>query len=151
MLNKDKFLKILYVYLWKTDLELYKKNKENKTTKARTLCTITDSFPKMLWSLQRSYFPIQPFFGQHAVWYVSYQSLSRYWNTDLDYGSYRLFNMEIGLTAGVTGQQEMLTPPWLLIPPLIYSEDRTCTPILWSIFPVLLMRLNTVRYFCHFI
>jgi hypothetical protein len=32
--------------------------------------------------------------------------------------------VEIGLTAGVTGQQGMLTPPWHLIPPLIYSEVR---------------------------
>jgi hypothetical protein len=31
--------------------------------------------------------------------------------------------VEIGLTAGVTGQQGMLTPPWHLIPPLICSED----------------------------
>jgi hypothetical protein len=68
--------------------------------------------------------PIQPFFGPHAVWYVSYQSLSRSWHTDLDYGWYRLSNVEIGLTAGVTGQQGMLTPPWHLIPPLIYSEVR---------------------------
>jgi hypothetical protein len=78
----------------------------------------------MLWSLQWSYLPIQPFFGPHAVWYVSYQSLSRSWHTDLDYGWYRLSNVEIGLTAGVTGQQRMLTPPWHLIPPLIYSEVR---------------------------
>jgi hypothetical protein len=44
--------------------------------------------------------------------------------TDLDHGSYRLSNVEMGLTAGVAGQQEMLTPPWHLIPPLIYSEVR---------------------------
>jgi hypothetical protein len=34
--------------------------------------------------------------------------------------------MKIGLTAGVTGQQGMLTPPWHLIPSLIYSEVRIC-------------------------
>jgi hypothetical protein len=45
-----------------------------------------------------------------------------FWHTDFDYGSYRLFNLVIGLTAGVTSQQGMLTPPWHLIPPLIYSE-----------------------------
>jgi hypothetical protein len=39
--------------------------------------SFTGSFPQILWSLQRSYLPIQPFFGPHAVWYVSYQSLSR--------------------------------------------------------------------------
>jgi hypothetical protein len=68
--------------------------------------------------------PIQPFFGPHAVWYVSYQSLSRSRNTDLDYGSYRLSNVEIGLTVVVTGQQGMLIPQWHLVPPLIYSEVR---------------------------
>jgi hypothetical protein len=64
--------------------------------------------------------PIQPFFGPHAVWYVSYQSLSRSWHIDLDYGSYLLCNMEIGLRAGVTGQQGMLTPLRHLIPPLVF-------------------------------
>ena len=44
--------------------------------------------------------------------------------TDLDYGSYRLPNLEKGLTAGVIDRQGMLTPPWHLIPPLIYSEVR---------------------------
>jgi hypothetical protein len=29
-----------------------------------------------------------------------------------------------GLMVGVTGQRGMLTPPWHLIPPLIYSEAR---------------------------
>jgi hypothetical protein len=38
------------------------------------------------------------------------------------YGSYRLSNVEIALTVGVTGQKGMLTPPWHLIPRLIYSE-----------------------------
>jgi hypothetical protein len=84
--------------------------------------SFTGSFPQILWSLQRSYLPIQPFFGPHAVWYFWYQSLSRSWHTDLDYRSYRLSNVEIGLMAGVTGQQG--TPSWHLIPPLIYSEVR---------------------------
>ena len=38
--------------------------------------SLTGSFPQILWSLQRSYLPIQPFFGPHAVWYVSLQLLS---------------------------------------------------------------------------
>jgi hypothetical protein len=42
----------------------------------------------------------------------------------LTHGSFNLFKMKIGLTAGVTGQQGMLTPPWHLISPLIYSEVR---------------------------
>jgi hypothetical protein len=79
----------------------------------------TGSFPQILWwSLQRSYLPMQPFVGAHAVWYISYQSISRSWHSDLDYGSYRLSNLEIGLTADVIDQQGMLTPPWHLIPPL---------------------------------
>jgi hypothetical protein len=86
------------------------------------VCFKSESFPQILRSLQWSYLPIQLFFWPHAVWYISYQSLSHSWHTDLDYGSYRFSNVEIGLTAGVTGQQEMLTPPWHLIPPLIYSE-----------------------------
>jgi hypothetical protein len=45
-------------------------------------------------------------------------------DTDLDYGSYHLPNLEKGLTAGVIDRQGMLTPPWHLIPPLIYSEVR---------------------------
>jgi hypothetical protein len=43
---------------------------------------------------------------------------------DLDYGSYRFSNLEIGLTAGVIDQQGMLTHSWHLIPPLVYSEVR---------------------------
>jgi hypothetical protein len=34
---------------------------------------------------------------------------------------YRLSNLEIGLTAGVTGQQGMLTPLWHLIPPVVFQ------------------------------
>jgi hypothetical protein len=60
----------------------------------------------------------------HMLSDVSYQSLSRSWHTDLDYGLYRLSNLEIGLTVGVTCQQGILTSKWHLIPPLIYSEVR---------------------------
>jgi hypothetical protein len=45
-------------------------------------------------------------------------------DTDLDYGSYSLPNLEKWLTAGVIDRQGMLTHPWHLIPPLIYSEVR---------------------------
>jgi hypothetical protein len=85
--------------------------------------------------------PIQSFFGPHAVWYVSYQSLSCSWHSDLDYGAFSLSKIKIGLTAGATGQQGMLTPPTsdIFIGP--------CTPILWFIFSVGLMRLITVRFF----
>jgi hypothetical protein len=84
--------------------------------------SFTGNIPQYLWSLQRSYLPIQPFFGPHTVWYVSYQSLSRSWHTHRDYSSYRLSNLDIGLTVGVAGQPGILTPPWHLIPPLINSE-----------------------------
>jgi hypothetical protein len=33
--------------------------------------------PQILWFLQPSNLPIQPFFEPHAVWYASYQTLSR--------------------------------------------------------------------------
>jgi hypothetical protein len=47
-----------------------------------------------------------------------------FFDTDLDYGSYRLPNLQKVLTEGVIDRQGMLTPPWHLIPPLIYSEVR---------------------------
>jgi hypothetical protein len=52
--------------------------------------------------------PWKPSFGPHAVWYVSYQSLSRLLHTDLAYGSYVLPNLKIELTADATGRQESL-------------------------------------------
>jgi hypothetical protein len=58
--------------------------------------------------------------------------------------------VEKGLTVVVIDQHGMLTPPWHLIPPLIYSEVRV-RPFSDLRFPIGLMRLNTVRYFCHFI
>jgi hypothetical protein len=39
---------------------------------------------------------IKPSFMPIAVWCVSYQSLSRSWHTDLDCGSHRLPDLEIG-------------------------------------------------------
>jgi hypothetical protein len=43
-----------------------------------------------------------------------------YEHTDLHYDSHCLSNLEIRLTLGVTGQQGMLTPPWHLIPLLVF-------------------------------
>jgi hypothetical protein len=37
---------------------------------------------------------------------------------------WRFFKVEMGLTAGVNGQQGMLTPPWHLIPPLVFPGVR---------------------------
>jgi hypothetical protein len=59
-------------------------------------------------------------------------------------------DLEIGFTADVTGRQGMLTPPWHLIPLLVYPEVRVF-PILWFVFPTELMRSMTVCYTCHFI
>jgi hypothetical protein len=73
-------------------------------------CKFYGSYNDLVW----------PSFRPHAAWYVSYQSLSR-WHTDLEYGSYRLPDMEIGFMAGMTGPQGMLNPPRHLIPPPIYS------------------------------
>jgi hypothetical protein len=109
--------------------------------------SFTGSFPQILCLLQRFTLPIQPSFRANVVWYVSYQSLSRSWYTDLDYGSYRLPELGSGLTAGVTGRQGKFTPPRHLIPPLVYPEVRVC-PILKFAFPTGLMRSMTVRYLC---
>jgi hypothetical protein len=84
--------------------------------------SFTSSFPNILWSLRRSSLPIQPSFRPNAVLCVSYQSLSRIWYTDLDYGSNRLPELELLLTAGVTGRQGMLTPPKHLTPPLVCPQ-----------------------------
>jgi hypothetical protein len=74
-----------------------------------------------------------------------YQPLSRSSYTDLDYGSYCLSELELGLTARVTGQQGMFTPPMHLIPPLAYPEVRVCL-IFKFFFPAELMRLMTDLY-----
>jgi hypothetical protein len=99
------------------------------------LCT--DSFLQISWSLQRSYLPTQPFLGPRVIWYVSKQPLNRSLHTDVDYSLHRLSNLKIGLTAGVTGQQGMLTPPYL-IPPLAFPGVRVNLPftvdysIIWT-------------------
>jgi hypothetical protein len=93
----------------------------------------TSSFLQVFWSLQRPSLPlhVQPFFGPNAVWCVSCQSLSCFWYTDFDYGSNRLPELELGLTAGVTGRQGMLTPPRHLIPPLMFPWVRVS--LIWSV------------------
>ena len=67
-----------------------------------------------------------------------------------DYGLFRLPDQDYGLTAGVTGQQGMLTPPRHLIPPLVCPEVRDC-PTLVFVFYLGLTRLITVRYLCLYI
>jgi hypothetical protein len=77
-------------------------------------------------------------------------SLSRSLHIDLDYGLFRLPDLEKGFMADVIGQHGMLTPPRNLIPSLVYPEVHVC-PILWFVFPTRLMRLMTVRYVCQFV
>jgi hypothetical protein len=73
----------------------------------RISTTQVSSVMLRLKKLETKFFVIQPSFRQNAVWCVSYQ-------------------LELGLIAGVTGRQGMLTPPRHLIPPLVYPEVRVC-------------------------
>jgi hypothetical protein len=52
---------------------------------------------------------------QDSIVKLDIMHLSRSWDTDLHYGSSRLFELELGLTAGVTGRQGTFSPPWHLI------------------------------------
>jgi hypothetical protein len=88
-------------------------------------------------SLQRSSLPLQPSFWPHAVWCVSYQSLSRSWHTDQDYNSYHLPGLETRLTSVVTCRQGILTPPGHLIPCTSDIFRGPCLPILWFVFRLL--------------
>jgi hypothetical protein len=56
----------------------------------------------------------------------SYQSLSCSWHTDFNWGLLSSLDLKTELTPNGTGQQEMLTPPWHLIPPLVYPEVPVC-------------------------
>jgi hypothetical protein len=88
-----------------------------EVTRASTV-SFACRFPQVLCSLQRSSLPIQPLLEQNAVWCVPYQLLSVFLYIDPGYGSKRLHELELGLMAGVTGRQGMLTPPRYMIPPL---------------------------------
>jgi hypothetical protein len=122
-------------------------------------CLVYRQLSSNLWSCKRSYLPIQPFSGLFAVWYVSYQSLSCSRHTDLDYGLYRLSNLEIEAhrrcdqsTRDAYSSMATWSHLWYIqrFLPLIYSEVRLC-PVSWFVYPLRLMRLIAVRYFCHFI
>jgi hypothetical protein len=198
-------------------------------------CWITRTICFTLTMLQRSYLLIQPFFGPHAVWFVSYQSLSRSWHTwswlrfvlfiefgnrthsgcdrstgdayssmapdptsgvfrspckpEFCCGLFHYLNWTQILTAEFSVYLTSCTDfdSWLFRFPnldtLILNTDFNvwyvahggcdrstgdayssmapnptsvifrglCTPILWFVFPIRLMRLITVRYFFHFI
>jgi hypothetical protein len=81
-------------------------------------------------------------FRPNAVWYVSYQSLSVL--DTLNYGSCSIFDLEIGLMAGVTGRQG-----WLLLL-CIWSHPWYIQRSVFAKFLTGLMRLMTVCYLCHF-
>jgi hypothetical protein len=103
------------------------------------------SFPYLIYRIW------EPFFGSHAVWYVSYQSLSSSWHADLDYGSYRLSTVEIlrahkGCDRSTGDAYSSMAPDYTS-----HLFRDLCTPILWFASPIGLMRLITVYYFCHFI
>jgi hypothetical protein len=55
------------------------------------------------------------------------------WHTDLDYCSYYLLDLEIGLRKGVIGGHGMLTPPTHLVPHLVHPEVHVYA-ILWFLF-----------------
>jgi hypothetical protein len=86
-------------------------------------------------------------FRPNAVWRVSYQSLSRSWDTDLVFGVFRLPALEIKLAEDMTGRQGMLTSRHR-IQPLVYPEVCVC-PILCFVFPTGIMRSTRVRYVFH--
>jgi hypothetical protein len=73
-----------------------------------------------------------------------------HWSWILEYDSYRLPDLEVGLTAvvtkkqstDVTGRHCMLTPCRHLFLPLVYPEICVCL-ILWFIFPT---GLNEIDY-----
>jgi hypothetical protein len=123
-------------------LYIYSFFKHTKFISVYYTVSFTGSVPQILRSLHRSNLPTQPSFWPsfrpYAVWCVSYKLLSRSWHTDLDYGLFRLLDLEIGPTAGVTGRQGML-----LLPLLVYPAVRVC-PILWFVFPTELKRSSMI-------
>jgi hypothetical protein len=127
-------------------LENYDCVATDKQVDATGISTVsfTGSFLQILRSLQRSNLPIQPSFRPNYVLCFSYQSRSRSWLWFIP-----LSDLEIGLPAGVTGRQGMLTSPRHLVPPLVYSNVRVC-PILWFVFPTGLLISMTVRYLCPY-
>ena len=58
--------------------------------------------------------------------FFSYQLLSCSLHAELDYGLLRLHDQDVGLTAGVSGRQGVLTHPTHLIPLQEYPGIRVC-------------------------
>jgi hypothetical protein len=76
-------------------------------------------------------------------------ALSRSWHTDLGYGLYRLPDLEVGFTAGVTGRQGMLTPLRRLIPPLMYARSFSDLYFLQDLWDRLLFIIHSISYYCR--
>jgi hypothetical protein len=77
---------------------------------------------------------------------ASWRLLIRSWYNDIDCGSCHLPDLEIRLTAVVTGRQGMLTPLMSHnVPDLWYIHRSVLTPF-WFEFPAGLTRIITVRY-----
>jgi hypothetical protein len=99
----------------------------------------------MLWSLQRSYLPIRPFFKPHAVWYVSYLSFSRSW---LRFVPFIYFGNRVhsGCDRSTWDTYSSMAPA-----PTSDIFRGPCTPILWYVFPIGLWNWLLFVIFCHFI
>ena len=54
--------------------------------------------------------------------------------------------IDIGRTAGATGRQGMLTPPWHLIPPLVFPGVCVTLFLLWLIPLPELMSVHMIRH-----
>lgn len=93
----------------------------------------TREFRRFLWPLYWSNLQIQPVVGSNTVWRVWYQLLGRSLPTAFDYELLRLPNHNIGLTAGVTGQQGVLSPVRHLIPSLVCPGVRICLYFLCNV------------------
>lgn len=66
--------------------------------------------------------------------------------TDFDCGLHRLSDQDTALMARDTGQQEMLTPPRNLIPPMVYPGSRVCQLLIKFALLKGVMRSITVPY-----
>ena len=55
-------------------------------------------------------------------------------NIAFDYGLLRLPDLDYWFTAGVTGQQGMLTPPWHVFPHIVYPDVRVCRALIFVFF-----------------
>ena len=76
---------------------------------------------QILWSIKKSGLSIQSVIKSNYILHVS-RHLLNCLSIDFDNGLLHIPDLDYWVTADVTGQQGMLTPPRHLIPPLIYIE-----------------------------